>query len=38
VKNVDFYADTGRLVSKPSTLIKIEKGKAIVLREGAVKI
>ena len=37
-KNVDFYADAGRLVSKPSTLIKIEKGNVIVLREGAVKI
>jgi len=37
-KNVDFYADAGRLVSQPSTLIKIEKGKVTVLREGAVKI
>lgn len=37
-KNVDFYVDAGRLVSKPSTLIKIEKGNVIVLREGAVKI
>ena len=36
-KNVDFYADAGRLVSKPSTLIKIEKGNVTVLREGAVK-
>ena len=37
-ENVDFYADAGRLVSKPSTLIKIERGKVTVLREGAVKI
>ncbi len=36
-KNVDFYADAGKLISKPSTLIKIEKGKVIVLREGAVR-
>ena len=26
-KSVDFYVDAGRLISKPSTLIKIEKGK-----------
>jgi L-threonylcarbamoyladenylate synthase len=37
-KSVDFYADAGKLVSKPSTLIKIEKGRVIVLREGAVRI
>ena len=37
-KNVDFYADVGRLVSKPSTLIKITKGSVIVVRVGAVKI
>ena len=37
-KNVDFYADAGQLASKPSTLIKIKEGKAIVVREGAVKI
>ena len=36
-ENVDFYADAGRLASKPSTLIKVEKGNVIVLREGAVK-
>jgi L-threonylcarbamoyladenylate synthase len=35
--NVDFYADAGSLASKPSTLIKIENGSVIVLREGAVK-
>jgi len=34
-KNVDFYADAGRLTSKPSTLIKIEKGEVIILRKGA---
>lgn len=37
-KNVDFYADAGPLVSKPSTLIKIAQGNVAVLREGAVKI
>jgi L-threonylcarbamoyladenylate synthase len=37
-KNVDFYINAGRLVSKPSTLIKIEKGKVTVLREGAAKL
>lgn len=36
-KKVDFYVDAGRLVSRSSTLIKIEKGKVVVLREGAVK-
>jgi L-threonylcarbamoyladenylate synthase len=35
--DIDFYVDAGRLVSVPSTLIKIEKGRAIVLREGADK-
>ncbi len=37
-KNADFYADAGRIVSKPSTLITIEKGKMMILREGAMKI
>lgn len=37
-ENVDFYADVGKLVSKPSTLIAVERGKIIILREGAVKI
>jgi L-threonylcarbamoyladenylate synthase len=37
-KNIDFYIDIGRLVSKPSTLIKIKEGKVIILRQGAVKI
>lgn len=36
--DVDFYEDEGKLESLPSTLIKIEKGKIVVLREGAVKI
>lgn len=35
---VDFYIDAGQLTSKPSTLIKIEKGKTVVLREGAVVV
>ncbi len=35
---IEFYIDAGRLESKPSTLVKIEKGKLKVLREGAVKI
>ena len=37
-KKVDFYIDAGKLTSKPSTLVRLEKGKAIVLREGAVTI
>ena len=36
--NVDFYVDEGRLESLSSTLIKIENGKIVVLREGAVEI
>ena len=35
---VDFYVDGGKLESLPSTLIKIEGGKIVVLREGVVKI
>jgi len=35
---IDFYYGSGRLQSPPSTLIRIEKGKVEVLREGAVKI
>jgi len=34
--SVDFYVDAGKLESLPSTLIKIENGKIVVLREGAV--
>ena len=37
-ENVDFYINVGRLASRPSTLIKIEKGKVMILREGAAKI
>lgn len=36
---VDFYVDGGKLKSKPSTLIEMnKKGEITVLREGAVKI
>jgi L-threonylcarbamoyladenylate synthase len=35
---VDFYADAGRLVSQPSTLVTIKNGSLIVLRKGAVKV
>ncbi len=35
---VDFYMDAGQLVSLPSTLIGIKRGKITVLREGAVRI
>jgi L-threonylcarbamoyladenylate synthase len=37
-EDVDFYIDGGRLTSKPSTLIKIEQGSAVVLREGSTKL
>jgi L-threonylcarbamoyladenylate synthase len=36
--NVAFYCDAGRLESAPSTLIKIEDGKVIVLRSGAGRV
>jgi L-threonylcarbamoyladenylate synthase len=32
-KNVDFYLDAGPLMSPPSTLLKIEKGRVIILRK-----
>jgi len=35
---VDFYIDRGKLEAAPSTLIKIEEGKIIVLRNGSVKV
>ncbi len=35
-KRVDFYVDGGVLNSKPSTIVKLNKGKAEVLRAGAV--
>jgi len=37
-RKIEFYVDAGKLESKPSTLVKIEKGKLQVLREGAVKV
>ena len=36
--HVDFYVDVRRLVSQPSTLVKIENGSVAVLRPGAAKI
>ena len=36
--SVDFYEDEGKLESLPSTLIRIENGEIVVLREGAVAI
>ncbi len=35
---VDFYLDAGRLEAEPSTLIRIQKGKVEVLRQGEIKI
>ncbi|OGM89422.1 threonylcarbamoyl-AMP synthase [Candidatus Wolfebacteria bacterium RBG_13_41_7] len=35
---IDFYVDSGKVSGRPSTLIKIENGKIVVLRKGAVKI
>ena len=38
-EKVDFYVDSGKLKSKPSTIIKIgESGEIEILRQGAVKI
>jgi len=34
--NVEFYANAGRRISRPSTIIKIENGTLSVLRKGAV--
>ncbi|MFH0936904.1 MAG: L-threonylcarbamoyladenylate synthase [Candidatus Daviesbacteria bacterium] len=36
--NVSFYLDKGKLISKPSTIIKIEDNKIIVLRQGKYKV
>jgi L-threonylcarbamoyladenylate synthase len=36
--DVEFYANAGTRVSQPSTIIKIDNGGLVVLREGAVKI
>lgn len=33
--SVDFYVDGGKLDSLPSTLIKFEDNKVVVIREGA---
>ena len=35
---VDFYVDGGLLDGEPSTLVKIENGNIVVLRQGAVRI
>jgi len=35
---VDFYVDVGKIKGLPSTLISLEKGKIMVLREGKIKI
>ena len=32
--NVDFYVDAGRFDSQPSALLKIERGRVVVLRKG----
>ena len=36
--NVDFYIDSGIKKSSPSTLIEIDNGEVIIIREGAVNI
>ncbi len=35
---VDFYIDEGKIISEPSTLVRIDEDEIKVLREGAVKI
>jgi L-threonylcarbamoyladenylate synthase len=35
---IDFYVDGGQLAGKHSTLIRIERGRPVVLRQGAVRI
>ncbi len=35
---VDFYIDGGVIISKPSTLVKFDNGKLVVLREGIYKV
>lgn len=37
-EKVDFYIDAGEKISKPSTLVKILNSKAVMLREGVMKI
>jgi L-threonylcarbamoyladenylate synthase len=36
--NVEFYANAGRRVSRPSTIVRLDKGNPIILRKGAVRI
>jgi len=36
--DVDFYRDDGLIESEPSTILKIEGNKTIIVREGAVKV
>ena len=36
--NVDFYGDAGRRVSRPSTIVALERGRLSVLRRGAVVV
>lgn len=36
--NADFYVDGGVLDNEPSTVVKFEDGKMVMIREGAVKI
>lgn len=35
---VDFYIDSGRLISRPSTLIALKNGKNSILRQGVIRI
>jgi L-threonylcarbamoyladenylate synthase len=35
---LDFYVDAGKLNGEPSTLVKIENGQIIILRQGSYKI
>ncbi len=35
---VDFYYGRGSLIGQPSTLVKLDNGKLVVLRDGAVKV
>lgn len=37
-KQINFCVDAGKILSKPSTVIEINKGKVQVLRQGSVKI
>jgi L-threonylcarbamoyladenylate synthase len=37
-KNIDFYLDIGMLQGQPSTLVKIENGQIITLRQGAYRL